>query len=115
MPLAIFLLLLGISAVVGIGVICWCARLAFIREWKHILSIFAAGFVSGLMLLALVALLLKLLDETPAAASTTLLCSIFTVAFVWGSFAMAITLGFWPFVKQLVFQSRRWADRRKST
>lgn len=114
MPLAIFLLLLGISAIVGIGVIAWCIRLARIHQWKQVLAILAAGMLGGLLLLALAALLLMILGEKPTAAPAAFVGSIFGVAFVWGSFAMAITLGLWPYVKLLVLQSRRWADRRSS-
>ena len=113
MPLAIFFLLIAISALVGLGVIAWCIRLALIYQWRQVLAILAAGLAAGILLLALAALVLMVLGEKPPAAPVAFLGSIFGVACVWGSFAMAITLGLWPYVKLLILQSRRWADRGK--
>ena len=112
MALLGFFLLLALSGLLALGVFIWCARLAVFGNWKQSLSILAAGLLAGLVSVGLMILLLAALGETVTALPKETIATIFGLGFSWGSFAMAVSLGLWPFVKRLVYQSRRWADRR---
>lgn len=108
----LFLGLLALSALVGLGVFFWCARLVLTGKWKQSLSILAVGSLAGLSAVGFLAVLLAVLGEKIAGLPNETVAAIFVMGFAPGSFAMAVSFGLWPFIKQLVYQSRRWADRR---
>ena len=78
----------------------------------HGLSILVAGSLAGLLTVGLLTLLFMTFGEAAIDLSAGTCAAIFVVGFSWGSLSMAISLGLWPFVKGLLYQSRRWADRR---
>ena len=108
----LFLLLLALSGLVSLGVFFWCARLVLTGKWKQSLSILVAGALAGLSVVGFLTLLFAVLGETLTGLPKETVAAIFIVGFAPGSFAMAVSFGLWPFIKQLVYQSRRWADRR---
>ena len=108
----LFLLLFGISGLVGLSVVVWCARLALTGKWKQGLSIVVIGSLTGLLAIGLLLLVFIALGGTSSGPPKEAVAAIFFLGFSWGSFATAVSLGLWPIVKRLVYQSRRWADRR---
>jgi hypothetical protein len=111
MPLTLFFLLFAVSAVLGLCVLAWCARLARAGNWRHCLLVLAAGLLAGLTVVGLLLLLMATFGEN-VYTPRDVLATVFAVGFSSGSFAMAVSLGLWPFVKGFVYQSRRWADRK---
>ena len=112
MPLALIFLLFAVSAILGLCVLAWCARLARAGNWRHCLLVLAAGLLAALVAVGLLILHLATFGENVNRTTRDVIAPVFALGFSGGSFAMAVSLGLWPFVKGFVYQSRRWADRK---